>query len=84
MYIFYTKACESDSAHKDASSLEKINEHSNDEKWYHILREVILPFFLAGLGMVGAGVIFDIIAVIIILKKDLLKYGAMIIKYFIN
>lgn len=33
----------------------------SDERWYTILVQVILPFFVAGFGMVGAGVVLDIV-----------------------
>lgn len=32
-----------------------------DERWYTILAQVIIPFLIAGLGMVGAGVVLDIV-----------------------
>jgi hypothetical protein len=34
------------------------------QKWYIILLQVLFPFCIAGLGMVLAGVIFDIVQVI--------------------
>ena len=32
-----------------------------DERWYTILAQVIVPFIIAGFGMVGAGVVLDIV-----------------------
>lgn len=32
-----------------------------DERWYTIMAQVIVPFVIAGLGMVGAGVVLDIV-----------------------
>jgi len=33
------------------------------ERWYHILSQVGPPFFIAGLGMVGAGLLLDMVMV---------------------
>lgn len=46
-----------------------INENANSsvlkkEKWCIILLQVLFPFLIAGLGMVGAGVVLDIVQVI--------------------
>lgn len=35
----------------------------SDERWYVILIQVVFPFFIAGFGMVGAGVVLDIVQV---------------------
>ena len=38
--------------------------HSHlEERWQRILLQIIGPFFIAGLGMVGAGVILNIVQV---------------------
>jgi hypothetical protein len=37
----------------------------HDEKWYVILLEVLFPFLIAGFGMVCAGVVLDIVQVIL-------------------
>jgi hypothetical protein len=42
---------------QDSSVLKK-------EKWCIILLQILFPFFIAGLGMVGAGVVLDIVQVI--------------------
>ncbi len=39
--------------------IEKEDNHHSDERWYTILLQILLPFFIAGFGMVGAGVVFD-------------------------
>jgi solute carrier family 41 len=41
--------------------VDKSTSHHSDEKWYTILLQVLLPFFVAGFGMVAAGVVFDIV-----------------------
>jgi hypothetical protein len=33
------------------------------QKWYKILLEILIPFFIAGLGMVGAGLFLDYVTV---------------------
>lgn len=33
------------------------------EPWHNILRDITIPFFVAGLGMVGAGLLLDIVQV---------------------
>lgn len=38
-------------------------EKHSDERWYIILVQVLLPFFIAGFGMVAAGVVLDIVQV---------------------
>ena len=35
------------------------------ERWYIILLQVLFPFFIAGFGMVAAGVVLDKVQVII-------------------
>lgn len=35
----------------------------NPEPWYHIIRDITIPFFIAGLGMVGAGLLLDYVMV---------------------
>ena len=34
------------------------------QKWYIILLQVLLPFFIAGFGMVAAGVVLDLVQVL--------------------
>jgi solute carrier family 41 len=34
-----------------------------DESWYSIAIQVFIPFIIAGLGMVAAGVVLDIVQV---------------------
>lgn len=52
---------------KDSVEMEDRNETTTHkiihltERWYTILAQVILPFIIAGLGMVGAGVVLDIV-----------------------
>jgi hypothetical protein len=33
------------------------------EKWYNKFIQIIIPFCIAGLGMVGAGILFSIVKV---------------------
>ena len=33
--------------------------HGGNERWYTIFMQVLFPFFIAGFGMVGAGVVLD-------------------------
>ena len=33
------------------------------EEWQHVLAQIIVPFFIAGFGMVAAGVLFDYVQV---------------------
>lgn len=39
------------------------NQIRKKEKWQHILREILIPFIIAGIGMVAAGILFDIVEV---------------------
>ena len=39
------------------------------ERWYTIFLQVLFPFFIAGFGMVGAGVVLDKVQVMIFYKK---------------
>ncbi len=34
-------------------------EKEKSERWFTILLQVLFPFFIAGFGMVGAGVVLD-------------------------
>ncbi len=40
------------------------NKLTSNEKWYTILLQVLFPFFIAGFGMVAAGVVLDKVQVI--------------------
>lgn len=55
----------------------------HDEKWYVILLEVLFPFLIAGFGMVCAGVVLDIVQVILILFNFIFIFGFMFISILI-
>jgi len=38
--------------------------HHKENKWYINLIQIMIPFFLAGFGMVGAGLLLDYVQVI--------------------
>ena len=40
-------------------SLEEYNEEHKNEKWYYSLIQIVIPFLIAGMGMVGAGVLLN-------------------------
>ena len=33
------------------------------EKWYFKFLQIVIPFFIAGFGMVGAGILFSVVEV---------------------
>lgn len=43
----------------DEENLNKLNEEHQHEKWYHSLIQIVIPFLIAGMGMVGAGVLLN-------------------------
>lgn len=43
-----------------------------DEKWYHITIQVFIPFMIAGIGTIGAGIILGDVEVTINLKNHLM------------
>ncbi|CAL8104828.1 unnamed protein product [Orchesella dallaii] len=46
---------------KNQDSSENLIPDSNKEKWTNILFQVCIPFFIAGMGMVGAGILLDFV-----------------------
>jgi hypothetical protein len=43
----------------DEENLKKLNDEHQHEKWYHSLIQIVIPFLIAGMGMVGAGVLLN-------------------------
>ena len=51
---------------KDNAVVPVLNETAHkpsDEHWYIVALQVLFPFFMAGFGMVGAGVVLDKVTV---------------------
>ena len=63
-----SKAKPDESSDLSVARANQQNERQNDhhEKWYVITLQILLPFFIAGFGMVGAGVVLDIVQVSLI------------------
>ena len=43
----------------DGSGAPHHHHHHKKELWHHVLAEIVIPFFIAGFGMVAAGVLLD-------------------------
>ena len=48
---------------RSRDSRESLIPEEHKERWYTILAQVCIPFLIAGLGMVGAGLILDVVKV---------------------
>jgi hypothetical protein len=48
---------------RSRDSRESLIPEEHKERWYTILMQVCIPFLIAGLGMVGAGLILDVVKV---------------------
>jgi hypothetical protein len=47
----------------DNEEVELDTGHHKENKWYINLIQIMIPFFLAGFGMVGAGLLLDYVQV---------------------
>lgn len=44
-------------------SMQSEKEQLEHEKWYHIVFQVSVPFFIAGIGTIGAGLVMAMVTV---------------------
>ncbi|RNA38478.1 solute carrier family 41 member 1-like isoform X1, partial [Brachionus plicatilis] len=56
--VLGAQECEINRTESETQLIELIEEH-NHEKWYHTLLQIVIPFIIAGFGMVAAGVLLD-------------------------
>lgn len=47
------------------ATVNTVNEKVDTEKWYSVTLQIFVPFCLAGLGTIGAGVVLDNVKVCI-------------------